>query len=115
AAGQADGEIGAAYGIVFGYESPESYIAAMINGNGYVEVVSADGREWMAWQQWPNILLGTEANRLRVDVQGGQGLIRINDEVLMRVPVGDGAIGVIARASADSQRVRFGWAKYWTR
>ncbi|HLB46026.1 MAG TPA: hypothetical protein VJL59_03270, partial [Anaerolineales bacterium] len=65
--------------------------------------------------QWPNILLGTEANRLRVDVQGGQGLIRINDEVLMRVPVGDGAIGVIARASADSQRVRFGWAKYWTR
>jgi len=42
-------------------------------------------------------------------------LIRINDEVLMRVPVGDGAIGVIARASADSQRVRFGWAKYWTR
>ncbi|MEK7310819.1 MAG: hypothetical protein AAB382_02500 [Chloroflexota bacterium] len=115
AGGQADGEIGAAYGIVFGYESPESYIAAMINGNGYVEVVSADGREWMAWQQWPNILLGTEANRLRVDVQGGQGLIRINDEVLMRVPVGDGAIGVIARASADSQRVRFGWAKYWTR
>lgn len=115
AGGQSEGEIGAAYGIVFGYQSPESYIAVLINGNGYVEVVSADGREWMAWQQWPNILLAYDANRLRVDVQGSEGLIRVNDEVLMRAPAGEGGVGVIARGSADGQRVRFGWAKYWAK
>lgn len=113
AAGQERGEVGAAYGIVFGYQNPESYLAVLLNGNGYVEVASADGHEWMAWQQWPNILLGYEANRARVDVQNGDGLIRINDEVLMTVPVGEGGVGVIARGSADGQRVRFGWAKYW--
>jgi hypothetical protein len=113
AAGQAQGAVGAAYGIVVGYQGPASYLAVLINGNGYVEVVSADGREWMAWQQWPNILLGYEANRVRMDVRDGQGVIRINDEVLMTLPAGEGGVGVIARGSAGGQRVRFGWAKYW--
>jgi hypothetical protein len=115
AGGQVEGEVGAAYGIVFGYKSPASYTAVMINGNGYVQVISADGREHLAWGQWPNILLGYEANRLRVDVQNGEGLIRINDEVLMTVAVADGEVGVIARGSAGGQRVRFGWAKLWGR
>ena len=115
AGGQADGEVGAAYGIVFGYRSLESYTAVMINGNGYVEVISADGQEHLTWSQWPNILLDYEANRLRVDVQNGEGLIRINDEVLMTVAAADGGVGVIARGSAEGQRVRFGWAKLWGR
>jgi len=115
AAGQSAGEIGAAYGIVFGYPSLQRYTAVLINGNGYVQVVSGDGREWRQWSQWPNILLGTEANRLRVDVVNGEGLIRINDEVLMTVPVHDGQVGVIARASTGGQTVRFGWAKLWGR
>lgn len=115
AGGQSSGEVGTAYGIVFNFQTPESFTAVMINGNGYVEVISADGREWMAWQQWPNILLGYEANRLRVDARGGEGLIRINDEALLRVPVSEGAVGVIARGSAAGQRVRFGWAKYWAK
>ena len=113
AGGQSSGEVGAAYGIVFAYQDQFHYSAVMINGNSYAQVFSADGREWMAWQQWPNILLGYEANRIRIDVSGGEGLIRINDEVLLRAPTGDGGVGVIARASANDQQVRFGWAKLW--
>ena len=115
AAAQIGGEAGAAYGLVFGYRNQNDYSAVMLNGNGYARVFATDRREWMAWQQWPNILLGTEANRLRVDVANGEGLIRINDEVLMHVPVGAGGVGVIARASAGGQRVIFGWAKYWAK
>lgn len=113
ASGQSSGEVGAAYGIVFGYQDESHYSAVMINGNSYAQVFSTDGREWMAWQQWPNILVGYEANRIRIDVSGGEGLIRINDEVLLRAPTGDGGVGVIARASANDQQVRFGWAKLW--
>jgi hypothetical protein len=115
AGGQAQGPVGAAYGLVVGYQGPRSYLAVLLNGNGYVEVASAGGREWMRWQQWPNILLGFEANRVRVDVQDGMGLIRINDEVLLTAPVSRGAVGVIARGSADGQQVRFGWARYWSK
>jgi hypothetical protein len=115
AAGQSGGEIGAAYGLVVGYQSLQNHIAVLINGNGYVQVISADGREWRQWGQWPNILLGTEANRLRVDVVDGEGLIRINDEVLLQAPVREGRVGVIARPSMGGQTVRFGWAKLWSR
>ncbi|MEK7326813.1 MAG: hypothetical protein AAB217_16335, partial [Chloroflexota bacterium] len=113
AGGQSAGVIGAAYGIVFGYQNEQNYVAVLINGNGYVEVTGVDGTEWIAWQQWPNILLGDEANRLRVDVSGGEGLIRINDEVLMRLPVGEGKVGVVGRGLEPGQEVRFGWAKLW--
>jgi hypothetical protein len=112
---QQAGEAGANYGIVFGYNSEDDYTSVTINNNSYVEVVSANGKTWMPLQQWPNILLGSEANRIRVDVQGGQGLIRINDEVLMSVPVNGGDIGVIVRGTAERQIVRFGWTKYWTK
>lgn len=114
AGGQSEGPVGAAYGIVFDYQSPERYIAVLLNGNGYVQVVGADGREYLAWQEWPNILLEYEANRVRVDVQAGQALIRVNDEVLLRLPAAGGWVGVLARASAPGQTVRFGWAKYWS-
>ncbi len=113
AGGQSAGVIGAAYGIVFGYQNEQNYVAVLINGNGYVEVTGVDGTEWIAWQQWPNILLGDEANRLRVDVSGGEGLIRINDEVLLRLPVGEGKVGVVGRGLEPGQEVRFGWAKLW--
>ncbi len=115
AGGQSSGEVGAAYGIVFAYQDQFHYSAVMINGNSYAQVFSADGREWRAWQQWPNILLGYEANRIRIDVVAGEGLIRINDEVLLRAPTAAGGVGVIARASANDQQVRFGWAKLWTK
>lgn len=113
AGGQSAGVTGAAYGIVFGYQNEQDYVMVLINGNGYVEVSGADGTEWMAWQQWPNILLGDEANRLRVDVSGGEALIRINDEVLRRMPAAEGKVGVIARALEPGQEARFGWAKLW--
>ncbi|MEK7440775.1 MAG: hypothetical protein AABZ78_08275 [Chloroflexota bacterium] len=113
AAAQANGELGAFYGILFNYRDAAHYSAVLINGNGYVEVFEKEGKVWMPQQEWPNILLGNESNRVRVDVSNGEGLIRINDEVLMRLPITGGDVGIVARASAANQRVRFSWVKLW--
>ena len=113
AAAQANGELGAFYGILFNYRDAAHYSAVLINGNGYVEVFEKEGKVWMPQQEWPNILLGNESNRVRLDVAKGEGLIRINDEVLMRVPITGGEAGIVARASAANQRVRFSWVKLW--
>jgi len=115
AASQANGEIGAFYGILFNYREADHYTAVMINGNGYVEVFEKNRKAWMPQQEWPNILLGSESNRVRVDVSNGEGVLRINDEVLMRVPITGGEVGIVARASAANQRVRFSWVKLWSR
>ncbi len=115
AASQANGEMGAFYGIIFNYRDADHYTAVLINGNGYVEVFEKEGKVWMPQQEWPNILLGNESNRVRLDVTNGEGLIRINDEVLMRLPITGGEVGIVARASAANQRVRFSWVKLWSR
>jgi hypothetical protein len=113
AASQANGEPGAFYGIIFNFRDPDHYTAVMINGNGYVEVFEIGGKVLMPQQEWPNILLGNESNRVRVDASNGEGLIRINDEVLLRLPITGGDVGIVARASAANQRVRFSWVKLW--
>jgi len=115
AASQADGELGAFYGIIFNYRDADHYTAVMINGNGYVEVFEREGKVWIPQQEWPNILLGNESNRVRLDVVNGEGLIRINDEELRRVSIRSGGVGVIAIASAANQSVRFRWMKLWSR
>lgn len=114
AGGQTAGPVGAAYGLVFNYTDMQHYTAVLINGNSYAEVVGADGKQFLPWQEWPNILLNYEANRLRVDVQNGQATVRINDEVLTTlVAQPGGQVGVWAQGSDAGQVVRFGWAKYW--
>lgn len=113
AGGQVSGPVGAAYGLVFGYEDPAHYTGIFINGNSYVEVVDGSGRQILPLQEWPNILLNYEANRIRIDVRKGQAEIRINDEVLTTVAAGAGQVGVAAQGSAPGQVVRFGWAKFW--
>ncbi|MBI5081417.1 MAG: hypothetical protein HZB17_08975 [Chloroflexi bacterium] len=115
AAAQSNGEMGAFYGIIFNYRDSDHYSAVMINGNGYVEVFEKGGKVLMPQQEWPNILLGNESNRVRLDAMNGEGLIRINDEELMRLPITGGEAGIVARASAANQRVRFSWVKVWSR
>ena len=77
AAAQANGELGAFYGILFNYRDAAHYSAVLINGNGYVEVFEKEGKVWMPQQEWPNILLGNESNRVRLDVAKGEGLISV--------------------------------------
>lgn len=121
AAAQAQGEIGAEYGVVFDWRSEAEYAAVLINGNGYAEAFRKMGGGQVAWfpfQQWPHILYGAEANRVRVDVTGQQINARINDELLfstdlqgLRDPEGL-KLGVLARAEGAGQVV-FGWVKVW--
>lgn len=121
AAGQAQGEIGVQYGLVFDWRSEAEYAAVLINGNGYTEAFrrTGGGQElWFPFQQWPHILYGTEANRVRVDVRGSTVSARINDELLFttdRRGFGDRVglrLGVLARAEGAGQ-VIFGWVKVW--
>jgi len=118
AAAQALGEIGVQYGLVFDWRSETDYAAVLMNGNGYAEAFQQTGEgraAWFPFQQWPHILYGTEANRVRVDVRGSQVSARINDELLFEADPNDfdgRKLGVLAHAEGAG-RVVFGWVKVW--
>jgi len=111
------GETVAAYGLVYDWQDASHYSALFIDGNGYAEAyhqVGASRQTLFEWQQWPHILYGTDANRVRVDVRGAVVTLRINDELLASGPRGAarGQLGLAARSSAAA-RVVFSWARLW--
>jgi hypothetical protein len=113
----AAGEAVAAYGLVFDWQDDQHYSALFIDSNGYAEAyqqIGASRASLFEWQQWPHILYGTDANRVRVDVRGPALTLRINDEVLTtgRRAAARGQLGVAARSSAPA-RVIFSWARVW--
>lgn len=116
AGAQISGEIGAEYGLVFAWQDAAHYSAVLINGNGYAEAYRREGEarhDWFKWQQWPNILVGTESNRMRLDVRGTRIVVRVNDEFLVETTTQvEGRMGLFAR-SADPARVVFSWARLW--
>jgi len=118
AGAQTGGESGAKYGLVFAWQNATHYSAILINGNGYAEAYRLNGAErndWFKWQQWPNILVGTDSNRVRVDVRGTRITARINDELLGETTTAaQGKIGVLAESAAPAQVV-FSWVRLWTK
>jgi hypothetical protein len=111
------GETAAAYGLVYDWQDQVHYSALFIDGNGYAEAYHQAGGSRQAlfeWQQWPHILFGTDANRVRVDVRGQAITLRINDEVLATGPraAARGQLGLAARSDAAA-RVVFSWARVW--
>ncbi len=124
AGAQTTGAIGARYGLVFGWRDIANYCAVLVNGNGYAEAYQMEAgqrRDWFEWQQWPNLLAGTDANRVRADVRGRQITVRVNDEFLVEVTADStGEIGVLARDSvvagddsAAPSQVVISWVKVW--
>jgi hypothetical protein len=117
AGAQASGTLGAKYGLVWGWRDPTHYSAVLVNGNGYVEAYQLEGAQrhnWFEWQQWPNLLFGTDANRVRADVRGRLITIRINDEFLLETTADTtGEIGVLARDSVAPSRVVVSWVDVW--
>jgi hypothetical protein len=115
-AAQSAGEIGAQYGLVFNWRDETHYSAVLINGNGYAEAYRLDGatrQDWFQWQEWPNILLGMQGNRVRLDVRGQQVTARVNDELLAQFEAEThGLIGMMA-VSQGAGQVIFGWAQVW--
>ena len=116
---QTEGESGAAYGLVFGWQDEAHYSAALVNGNGYAEAYRQDGagqEQWFVWQQWPHILVPPESNRVRVDARGTRITVRVNDELLVEAELAAGAapgrVGVIAR-SIGPAKVVFSWVRLW--
>lgn len=116
---QTDGPDGLIYGLVFGYRDAEHYTVIWMNNNGYAEAMTRAGEsgvEWFPFQQWPHILYGREANRVRADVsiEGEPVEARINDELLVRFEPGrEGRIGVAAKSQAAGTVV-LNWLKVWS-
>lgn len=119
AAAQTAGESGSVrYGLVFDWRDEVSYSAVLVNGNGYAEAYRQAGVvrvEWFPFAQWPHLLYGAEANRVRVDVRGAAVSVRINDELLLeREATGRSTskLGVLARSSGPGRAV-FSWVNVW--
>lgn len=84
AARQFDGPTDAGYGLWWGDASGGNYHVAAVNGDGYLTVfqlVDGGTEAIMEWQVFPRIHTQGETNTLQVDIDGGQVLIRVNDEV----------------------------------
>jgi hypothetical protein len=117
AGAQTSGALGAKYGLVLDWHGPVHYSAVLVNGNGYAEAYQIEGgqrRDWFQWQQWPNLLAGTDSNRVRADVRGRQITVRINDELLVETTADvAGEIGVLARDSVAPSQVVISWVKVW--
>lgn len=115
---QISGSPGAMFGMVFDYLSELDYAAVMVNNNGYVVSYRQSGSTrdtWVPLRQWPHVMVGSNANRILINVSEGLAVIRINDEVLREVPIyGNGAFGVIATSHADDQVVSFDLARCWS-
>jgi hypothetical protein len=116
---QIEGETGAAYGVVFGWQDETHYSAVLINSNGYAEAYRQAGAEkqvWFAWGQWPHILALPESNRVRIDVRGGRVTARVNDELLVEnattVEAIRGRVGIVAR-SLGAGKISFSWMRLW--
>jgi hypothetical protein len=111
-----------AYGLVFDWTDAAHFCALLINANGYAQAFRQAGDErdeWYAWQQWPHILVGTDNNRLRVDVRGARVTLRVNDEVVVAVnrPIGTGRLGVAMvapPAPGPAGEVVFSYARVWS-
>jgi hypothetical protein len=118
AGAQTGGASGVEYGLVFAWQDTTHYSAILINGNGYAEAYQLEGgerRDWFKWQQWPNILVGTANNRVRVDVRGTRIVARINDELLVESTTHvKGKMGLLAKSAGPAQVV-FSWARVWAR
>jgi hypothetical protein len=117
AGAQTSGATGARYGLVFDWNDAAHYSVILINGNGYAEAYHLDGQQrqnWFTWQEWPNILVGTDSNRVRLDVRGRRVSVRINDEILVEPTAdSDGKVGVMTGESLAPSVVVFSWVKMW--
>lgn len=83
AARQIDGPTDAGYGLWWGDQAGADYHIVAVNGDGYLTVFrSIDGvtEAIMEWQVFPRIYPQGESNTIQVDIDGGQVLVRVNDE-----------------------------------
>ncbi len=84
AARQVDGPTDAGYGLWWGDASGGDYHVVAVNGDGYLTVfqsVNRDTEAIMEWQVFPRIHPQGEINTIQVDIDSGQVLVRVNDEV----------------------------------
>ena len=112
---QTGGAPGAMHGIAFDCVSETACSYVLLNNNGYVQVFREEGSErtvWFELQQWPHVRRGAAANRVQLAGNTESVEVRVNDELLLRVPARAGAMaGVAARASAPDQQITFTFAE----
>jgi hypothetical protein len=79
----AGGPSGTAYGLWWRASSESLCTVAAVNGDGYLGVfgvVDGEAEFIRDWGLFPHVRRQSEANRLRVDLSGGQAVLYVNDE-----------------------------------
>lgn len=78
-----------AYGVWWGAQPGRSHAGVGLNGNGYLAVWVSDGltdsyiREWIPY---PHVRRDNEANRIRIDLTGGEATVWLNNEYVLAFP-----------------------------
>ncbi len=76
------------YGLIYRAQDAEHYYTFAVGGDGYYAVLRVEGQratELVAWQQFPHIRRGQQANRLRVSCTGAACRFTINNEYAVTV------------------------------
>ena len=117
-AAQTAGAAGAMHGVAFNCVSETACSYMLLNNNGYVEVFRQTGSErtvWLELQQWPHVRRGSATNRVQLSAAAGSVEVRVNDELLLRVPVlPGGLVGLAVHARATAQSVTYALAELRT-
>lgn len=112
---QSTGAPGAMHGVAFNCVSEAECSYVLLNNNGYVKVFREAGSErtvWFELQQWPHVRRGAVSNRVQLAGNAETVDVRVNNELLLRVPARAGDMaGVAAHASAADQQVTFTFAE----
>ena len=108
------------YGLVYRAQDAAHYYAFAVGADGYYGVMRVEGDEETAlvdWQQFPHVLRGRQANRLRVACSGAACRFYINDEYATTIEDDTwlaGDVGLWVRGFGDGDVVvEFLSARVW--
>ena len=117
-AAQTAGAAGAMHGAAFNCVSETACSYVLLNNNGYVEMFRQTGSArtvWLELQQWPHVRRGSVTNRVQLSAAAGSVEVRVNDELLLRVPaLPGGLVGLAVHARATAQSVTYALAELRT-
>ena len=110
------------YGIAFNAQDEAHYSVFALGSDGYYAILSVAGdeeTELVAWQQFPHIRRGREANRLRIECSSPTCDFYINDEFATTVEAAGwsgGIFGLWVRSFEDQAvKAEFSSLAVWAR
>lgn len=107
------------YGLIYRAQDAEHYYAFAVGSDGYYAVIRRDGEDvipLVAWQQFPHIRRGPQANRLLVTCVASSCSFRINDEYATTVEDDrwlSGDVGLWARSFDGEVAAQYATIRLW--